>query len=123
MHDPVSRPWGSYRSLLLAESYQVKEILVNPGQRLSLQSHRQRSEHWVVTAGPCLVTLGDEDLRLETGMHVYIPRNSRHRLGNPGKAIVKIIEVQIGDYLDEDDIVRYEDDYQRVPPVTTPENL
>lgn len=107
------RPWGAYRSILKTDGHQVKEIFVEPGQRLSLQSHQHRSEHWIVTAGPALVTLDDRELQLSTGDHIFIPQGARHRLANPGPKKIKIIEVQIGDYLGEDDIVRYADDYQR----------
>ena len=109
----VFRPWGSYRSLLLADNHQVKEIFVDPGQRLSLQSHKQRSEHWVVTKGPAQVTIDDQELELASGEHIFIPQGARHRLTNPGPERIKIVEIQIGSYLGEDDIIRYEDDYQR----------
>ncbi len=109
----VIRPWGAYRSLLMAENHQVKEIFVEPGQRLSLQSHAKRSEHWVVVQGPALITVGDQEKLFQTGEHIFIPQQARHRLANPGPDPIKIIEVQLGSYLGEDDIVRYEDDYQR----------
>ena len=109
----VFRPWGSFRSLLLADNHQIKEIFVDPGQRLSLQSHQQRSEHWIVTNGPALVTIDDQELRLEAGAHIFIPQGAKHRLTNPGTKKIKIVEIQIGSYLGEDDITRYEDDYQR----------
>ena len=107
------RPWGSFCSLLTAANHQVKEIFVEPGQRLSLQSHEHRSEHWVVTQGPALVTVEDREKLFNTGEHIFIPMKARHRLANPGKKQIKIIEVQLGDYLGEDDIIRHEDDYQR----------
>ena len=109
----VVRPWGSFCSLLLADNHQVKEILVEPGQRLSLQSHEKRCEHWIVAQGPALITVGDQEKLFNTGEHIFIPRQARHRLANPGVESVKIIEVQLGDYLGEDDIIRYADDYQR----------
>ena len=109
----VFRPWGSFRSLLLADNHQVKEIFVDPGQRLSLQSHQHRSEHWIVTNGPALVTIDDQELTLKTGAHIFIPQGAKHRLTNPGTKRIKIVEIQIGSYLGEDDITRYEDDYQR----------
>jgi len=109
----VFRPWGSFRSLLLADDHQIKEIFVNPGQRLSLQSHQQRCEHWIVATGPALVTIDGDEQKLSSGAHVFIPQRTRHRLANPGEKRIKIIEIQIGDYLGEDDIIRYEDDYQR----------
>ena len=110
----ILRPWGSYRCLTLAEGYQVKEILVAPGQRLSLQSHQHRSEHWVVVQGPALVTVDSRELEVAVGGHVFIPQGTRHRLANPGRNMIKVIEVQIGNYLGEDDITRYEDDYERL---------
>ena len=109
----VFRPWGSFRSLLLSDNHQIKEIFVDPGQRLSLQSHQQRSEHWMVTNGPALVTIDNQEQKLEAGAHIFIPQGAKHRLSNPGKKRIKIVEIQIGSYLGEDDIVRYEDDYQR----------
>lgn len=109
----IFRPWGSYRSILNCDGHQVKEIFVEPGQRLSLQSHHQRSEHWVVAQGPALVTVDENVHELVTGSHIFIPQGARHRLANPGTEKIKIIEIQIGDYLGEDDIIRYEDDYQR----------
>ena len=109
----VIRPWGAYRSLLLADNHQVKEIFVEPGQRLSLQSHEKRCEHWVVAQGPALITVDNREKLFNTGEHIFIPRQARHRLANPGTEPVKIIEVQLGDYLGEDDIIRYADDYQR----------
>ncbi len=109
----VNRPWGSYRSLLQADNHQVKKLVVEPGQRLSLQSHERRCEHWVVTHGPALVTVGDKEQIFNTGEHIFIPLKARHRLANPGDDPIIIIEVQLGDYLGEDDIIRYADDYQR----------
>ena len=110
----VKRPWGSFRTILKNGNHQIKEIFVQPGQRLSLQSHEKRSEHWVVVRGPALVTVDDRESLLETGAHVFIPIRARHRLANPGSREIKIIEVQIGTYLEEDDIIRYEDDYRRL---------
>ncbi len=107
------RPWGSYRSLLLSDGHQIKEIFVDPGQRLSLQSHQQRSEHWIVINGPALVTVGEKEQKVDSGSHIFIPQGARHRLANPGTEPIKIVEIQIGSYLGEDDITRYEDDYQR----------
>ena len=109
----VFRPWGSYRSILLSDGHQIKEIFVEPGQRLSLQSHKLRSEHWIVTKGPVLVTIDEKIHELVSGSHIFIPQGARHRLANPGTEKIKIVEIQIGDYLGEDDIIRYEDDYQR----------
>jgi len=109
----VIRPWGSFCSLLMADNHQVKEIVVEPGQRLSLQSHDKRSEHWIVVQGPALITVGNHEQLFKTGEHIFIPKQARHRLANPGTEPIKIIEVQLGSYLGEDDIIRYADDYQR----------
>lgn len=111
---PVNhRPWGSYRTLTLQPRFQVKEIIVKPGGRLSLQSHVHRSEHWVVVSGAALITIGEEERSLTENESVYIPVGERHRLSNPGKIDLKLIEVQTGAYLGEDDIIRYEDVYNR----------
>ncbi len=109
----VIRPWGAYRSLLLADKHQVKELFVEPGRRLSLQSHEHRSEHWVVVQGPALITVGEQEKLFDSGEHIFIPCKTRHRLANPGQKQIKIIEIQLGSYLGEDDITRYADDYQR----------
>jgi len=109
----IERPWGSYRTLCLEKNHQVKEIFVNPNQRLSLQSHEKRSEHWIIVQGPALVSLQGQEQLLASGEHIFIPQRAQHRLANPGPGIIKIIEVQYGSYLGEDDIIRYEDDYQR----------
>ncbi len=109
----VIRPWGSFQSLLLADNHQVKEILVEPGQRLSLQSHDKRCEHWIVAHGPALITVGNQEKLFNTGEHIFIPKQARHRLANPGTEPINIVEIQLGSYLGEDDIIRYEDDYQR----------
>ena len=107
------RPWGWFESLALGERFQVKRICVKPGASLSLQSHNHRSEHWIVVEGTAKVTI-DEDIRLLTeGQSVYVPLGSVHRMENPGKMPMLLIEVQIGSYLGEDDIIRYEDDYAR----------
>jgi mannose-1-phosphate guanylyltransferase/mannose-6-phosphate isomerase len=112
-HRTVFRPWGSYTVLEEASGYKVKRITVSPGQRLSLQLHHQRSEHWVVIAGRARVLRGDEDYELAVGQSTGIPQKTRHRLGNPGRTVLEIIEVQNGPYLGEDDIVRFDDDYGR----------
>jgi len=113
-HRTVYRPWGSYTSLELGESYQVKRLNINPGSRLSLQSHRRRSEHWVVVRGEALVTIDDRQITFKKGECAFIPIGARHRIENKGPEPLAIIEVQNGDYLGEDDIERYEDDYGRV---------
>ena len=107
------RPWGWFESLLLGESFQVKRISVKPGMSLSLQSHQYRSEHWIVVEGTAKVTI-DEDIRLVTeGQSVYVPIGAIHRMENPGELPMVLIEVQLGTYLGEDDIVRYQDKYLR----------
>ena len=107
------RPWGWYESLTIRDRFQVKRILVHPGASLSLQSHHHRSEHWIVVEGTAKVTI-DETVKLVTeGESVYIPLGAVHRMENPGKVPMVLIEVQIGAYLGEDDIIRYEDIYAR----------
>jgi mannose-1-phosphate guanylyltransferase/mannose-6-phosphate isomerase len=112
-HLKVHRPWGSYQSLDVGTRYQVKRIVVKAGGRLSLQMHHHRAEHWVVVRGTARVTVGDEIKTLHENESIYIPISSRHRLENPGKIDLELIEVQTGSYLGEDDIVRIEDDYRR----------
>ena len=107
------RPWGWFESLTVGEGFQVKRIHVKPGAALSLQSHNHRSEHWVVVEGAAKVTIDDTVQSVTEGQSVYVPLGSRHRLENPGKYPMVLIEVQIGNYLGEDDIVRYEDLYAR----------
>jgi mannose-1-phosphate guanylyltransferase/mannose-6-phosphate isomerase len=112
-HNRVYRPWGWYQSLNRGERYQVKCIMVKPGGKLSLQSHHHRSEHWVVVTGTVEVTRGEEVAMLSENESTYIPVGKKHRLANPGKIPAFLIEVQSGAYLDEDDIVRFDDIYQR----------
>lgn len=107
------RPWGRYEVLEEYEGYKVKRLEVKPGARLSLQRHSRRSEHWVVVSGLADVVCGDRELQLKQGEHVYIPAETNHRLGNSSDQLLTLIEVQLGDYLGEDDIVRLEDDYKR----------
>ena len=107
------RPWGWFESLAIGNRFQVKLICVKPGAALSLQSHSHRSEHWVVVEGTAKVTIDDEEKLLSEGQSVYVPLSSKHRLENPGEHQITLIEVQIGTYLGEDDIVRYEDVYSR----------
>ena len=113
VHHRVFRPWGSYESLIVGEGFQVKRIVVNPGQQLSLQMHHHRAEHWVVVRGTAEVVNGDETLLLKEDQSTYIPIGAKHRLTNPGKFPLELIEVQSGSYLGEDDIVRFEDVYGR----------
>ncbi len=113
-HFPVDhRPWGWFETLVLADRFQVKRIHVHPGAALSLQSHHHRSEHWIVVAGTAQVTVDDEVQLLTENQSVYIPLGAKHRLENPGKVPMVLIEVQTGAYLGEDDIIRYEDIYAR----------
>ncbi|MFM7784759.1 MAG: mannose-1-phosphate guanylyltransferase/mannose-6-phosphate isomerase, partial [Gammaproteobacteria bacterium] len=113
LHRRVFRPWGSYESLVESDRFQVKRIEVNPGQHLSLQMHHHRAEHWIVVKGTARVTCGDHELMLHEDQSTYIPIGSKHRLSNPGKIPLELIEVQTGSYLGEDDIVRFEDVYGR----------
>jgi mannose-1-phosphate guanylyltransferase/mannose-6-phosphate isomerase len=112
-HLTVFRPWGSYTILEEGPGFKVKRVTVNPGGRLSLQLHHKRSEHWVVIAGTARVTRGEEVFDLQVGHSTAIPVETKHRLENPGRETVHIIEVQTGPYLGEDDIVRFKDDYGR----------
>jgi mannose-6-phosphate isomerase-like protein (cupin superfamily) len=110
----TDRPWGSFFILEDGSRAKVKRLLVNPGQRLSLQSHKSRDEHWVVIRGVAQVTLDDSNTEYGYGKHIYVPRGTKHRITNAGDEPVEIIEVQIGDSFAEEDIVRYSDDYGRV---------
>jgi mannose-1-phosphate guanylyltransferase/mannose-1-phosphate guanylyltransferase/mannose-6-phosphate isomerase len=112
-HKKVFRPWGNYESIDNGSRYQVKRITVTPGQVLSLQKHFHRAEHWVVVQGTAVVTRDDEEIMLQENESVYLPLGAVHRLHNPGKIPLELIEVQVGSYLGEDDIVRLEDLYGR----------
>jgi mannose-1-phosphate guanylyltransferase / mannose-6-phosphate isomerase len=112
-HRKVRRPWGFYDSIDHGERFQVKRIVVTPGARLSLQLHHHRAEHWIVVCGTALVTRGEEQFLLSENESTFIPLGVRHRLENPGKVPLEIIEVQSGSYLGEDDIVRFDDKYGR----------
>jgi mannose-1-phosphate guanylyltransferase/mannose-6-phosphate isomerase len=114
LHREVHRPWGSYDSVDVGERFQVKRIKVKPGARLSLQSHTRRAEHWIVVSGTARVTRDNDVFELHANQSTYIPIGARHRLENPGTQVLELIEVQSGDYLGEDDIVRYDDVYGRV---------
>ena len=107
------RPWGWFESLVVGDRFQVKRIHVHPGAALSLQSHHHRSEHWIVVEGTAKVTVDDETRLVTENQSVYIPLGAVHRLENPGKVPMALIEVQTGSYLGEDDIIRYEDIYAR----------
>ena len=114
-HPRVFRPWGNYETLEMDHGFQVKRIVVNPGGRLSLQMHHHRAEHWVVVQGSALATVGEKVTALKENESIFIPLGEKHRLENPGKGPLTLVEVQCGDYLGEDDIVRFEDIYGRVP--------
>jgi len=114
-HAVMHRPWGTYECIDTGPHYQVKHIMVKPGAKLSLQMHHHRAEHWIVVDGTALVTCGDRQFELKANESTYIPLGAKHRLENPGKLPLRLIEVQSGSYLGEDDIVRFEDTYGRAP--------
>jgi mannose-1-phosphate guanylyltransferase/mannose-6-phosphate isomerase len=114
IHHKVDKPWGAYKVLDLGDTYQVKWLDVKPGARLSYQSHERRAEHWAVVKGTATVTLDDEVIEVRCGEHIHIPVKAKHRLENRGEELLRVVEVQSGDYLGEDDIVRFEDDYGRI---------
>ena len=114
LHEEYFRPWGSYICLDAGENFQVKRLIVNPDGILSLQKHFKRSEHWTVVSGVASITLNDDEFELGVNESVYIPIEAIHRIANKSNELVEIIEVQCGDYLGEDDIVRYEDNYGRI---------
>ena len=113
LHRKVARPWGWYDSIDQGDRFKVKRIQVKPGASLSLQMHHHRAEHWVVVKGVAEITNGENVITLTENQSTYIPRGQTHRLANPGKDPLEIIEVQSGSYLGEDDIVRFEDTYGR----------
>jgi mannose-1-phosphate guanylyltransferase/mannose-6-phosphate isomerase len=113
LHRQVNRPWGWYDGIDSGPRFQVKRIMVKPGASLSLQMHHHRAEHWIVVSGTAEVTNGDKVTMLTENQSTYIPLGQTHRLANPGKVPLEIIEVQSGSYLGEDDIVRFEDSYGR----------
>ena len=108
-----NRPWGSFTVLDEGEGFKVKRISVNPGHKLSLQYHHHRSEHWTVVQGEASVTVGEDIKKVKVNESVYIPLKEKHALANEGEELMQLIEVQVGDYLGEDDIVRLEDSYGR----------
>ena len=114
LHTTVYRPWGFYTSLAVNSHFQVKQLCVYPGKRLSLQSHERRAEHWVVIEGEATVTRDDDILTLAANESVYLPTGTRHRLENKTDELLRLVEVQTGTYFGEDDIIRYEDDFKRV---------
>ncbi|MEY2857590.1 MAG: hypothetical protein RLZZ74_1902 [Cyanobacteriota bacterium] len=107
------RPWGSFTTLEEGTGYKIKRIEVNPGHRLSLQMHHHRSEHWIVVSGTAKVTCGDQEMILGSNQSTYVPQCTIHRLENPVVINLVLIEVQNGQYLGEDDIIRFSDDYAR----------
>jgi mannose-1-phosphate guanylyltransferase/mannose-6-phosphate isomerase len=113
LHRKVHRPWGWYDGIDAGERFQVKRIQVKPGASLSLQMHHHRAEHWIVVSGTAEVTVGAKTVLLSENQSIYIPLGETHRLANPGKLPLEIIEVQSGSYLGEDDIVRFQDTYGR----------
>jgi mannose-1-phosphate guanylyltransferase/mannose-6-phosphate isomerase len=112
-HPTVTRPWGEYTVLIEQGRYKVKRLTVAPGQKMSLQKHEQRSEHWVVVTGEVTIVRGEEELVLRSNEGVTIPVGTMHRIENRGSESAELIEVQLGDYVGEDDIIRFEDDYGR----------
>ncbi|MGH7185500.1 MAG: mannose-1-phosphate guanylyltransferase/mannose-6-phosphate isomerase, partial [Pseudomonadota bacterium] len=115
-HRCVYRPWGSFTDIDRDSHFRAKRLVIKPGGRISLQKHKQRSEHWVVVQGTAKVTRGDEETLLHANQSTYIPKGVVHRLENPGPGPLHIVEVQVGDYLEEDDIIRIEDTYGRTEP-------
>ncbi|MCB9481741.1 MAG: mannose-1-phosphate guanylyltransferase/mannose-6-phosphate isomerase [Desulfobacteraceae bacterium] len=115
IHKKVYRPWGNYETIDISERFQVKRLTVKPGEKLSAQKHHHRAEHWVVVKGTAVVTRGEDEILLKEDESIYIPLGTLHRLYNPGKIPLEIVEVQSGSYLGEDDIVRFDDIYGRSP--------
>ncbi|WP_019895310.1 mannose-1-phosphate guanylyltransferase/mannose-6-phosphate isomerase [Hydrogenovibrio halophilus] len=113
LHQLVYRPWGSYETLMSTSEYKLKRIIVHPGKKLSLQKHLHRSEHWVVVSGTAHVQVGEQIQMLRSNESTYIPIGEKHRLANHGKVDLVVMEVQVGEYTGEDDIIRYDDDFGR----------
>ena len=112
-HRTVYRPWGGYTHLLVGDRFQVKRLFVKPGKKLSLQKHFHRSEHWIVVRGSAQIDIDDKNFHLSENQSTYIPLGAVHRVANPGRIMLELIEIQTGSYLGEDDIVRFEDDFGR----------
>ncbi|MBU2530390.1 MAG: phosphomannose isomerase type II C-terminal cupin domain [Elusimicrobia bacterium] len=108
------RPWGEYAVLKSGEGFKVKSIIVNPGQKLSLQLHYKRAEHWIIVRGEALMTLDTKEIHLKENESIYIPKETKHRIENRGTILLEFIEVQTGTYLGEDDIERFDDIYGRI---------
>ena len=113
IHQTAHRPWGTYTVLEESANFKIKRIVVNPGAKLSMQMHKHRSEHWVVVSGEATITNGDMEFTLQANQSTYIPKTHKHRLANFGTKPLSIIEVQCGDYVGEDDIIRFDDSYGR----------
>ena len=113
VHTTAHRPWGHYTVLLNEEHFMIKRITINPQSRISLQYHHHRSEHWVIVSGTAEVVNGSDTFLVHTGESTFVPAGVKHRLSNPGLIPLEVIEVQIGEYLTEADIIRIEDDYER----------
>jgi len=113
IHKTAYRPWGGYSSVLSGDRFQVKRLFVKPGKKLSLQKHHHRAEHWVVVSGTAEVTVDGKVTMLTENESIYLPLGCVHRLANPGKILLELIEVQTGSYLGEDDIIRIEDEFGR----------
>jgi len=122
LHRTVARPWGTYTTLQEGANFKIKRIQVKPGAALSLQMHHHRSEHWVVVSGTGKVTVDDKVVLLAPNESTYVPIGAKHRLENPGRVPLTLIEVQCGDYVGEDDIVRFDDIYGRAAPATAPQS-
>tara|TARA_B100000902_G_C27316893_1_gene921882 strand:- start:1533 stop:1886 length:354 start_codon:yes stop_codon:yes gene_type:complete len=108
------RPWGTYRTIEQSGNYQVKHIVVYPGKRLSLQYHEHRNEHWTIVKGKGVAQLNDKSIKMDVGSFIVIPKLSKHRMTNETEENLEFIEIQVGEYLGEDDIVRIEDDFGRI---------
>jgi mannose-6-phosphate isomerase-like protein (cupin superfamily) len=122
-HETTPKDWGNYTVISESARCKIKRLEVTPGHRLSLQSHRHRSEHWVVISGVAKVTVGDQVLTLTPNQSTFVPALAQHRLENPGHIPLVIIEIQTGEYLGEDDITRYDDDYGRTSLQSSPDML
>ena len=114
LHETVYKPWGSYSLLESSETHKIKNITVMPGKKLSFQLHYHRNEHWAVVKGTALVKVDKDEFFLRSGESTFIKEGIKHRLSNPGRIPLEIIEIQLGEVVDEDDIIRFEDDYGRV---------
>ena len=112
-HFMETRPWGKYEVLYVEAGFQIKRVEINPASRLSLQKHNRRDELWTIVSGEGIAIVGDSEIKVKKDSVVRVPTGAKHRIGNTGKVPLVFVEVQTGDYLGEDDIVRFEDDYNR----------